>query len=117
MAPGLIPMGLYTIERPWINNVKNISCIPEGFYVVERRHSPRFGDDMWMVIDVPNRTDILIHVANRASDVQGCIGIGTSVYPDLSGVGNSRDGIKSFYEQTEGLDSFLLVVSSGPLDL
>ena len=67
---------LYTVERPWLNNQVNVSCIPEGVYQCIPRHYNRGGYDAVEVCDVPNRTHILAHVANTIRDVAGCIGIG-----------------------------------------
>ena len=53
----------YTVERPWLNNKPNVSCIPTGTYDMGWRDSPRFGET-WHVKDVEDRTYILIHVAN-----------------------------------------------------
>jgi hypothetical protein len=32
----------YTIELPWKNNEKRVSCIPEGKYFIKKRHSQKF---------------------------------------------------------------------------
>jgi hypothetical protein len=61
-----------TIERPWLDNKVNISCIPAGIYQVKPVKSPKFGDT-FEVCDVPGRTHILIHKSNRASELHGCI--------------------------------------------
>lgn len=65
----------YTVERPWVGNEPFVSCIPEGIYQVEPYSSPKY-PDVWEITDVPERTHILIHVANYSRDVQGCIGVG-----------------------------------------
>ena len=66
-----------TIELPDNGNQQNTSCIPEGTYVVIRHDSPTKGK-CFKVLDVPGRTDILIHIGNFASDTGrtdtlGCI--------------------------------------------
>jgi hypothetical protein len=86
----------WTIEKPWKDNQPYVSCIPEGYYRLGRRNSPRFGPNVWEVLEVPNRTHILIHVANTADDVVGCIGLGSSVWADLGGVGSSRKAMNQF---------------------
>ena len=106
---------LWTIERPWINNVPFKSCIPTGQYKVRRTNSPRFGPDTWQVQDVPDRTHILFHVANTSADVVGCIGCGISLYPDLNGVGNSRKAMAKFDSYLAGLDETDLVIKTGPI--
>ncbi|MEJ1934146.1 DUF5675 family protein [Nostoc sp. NIES-2111] len=63
----------YTIELPWQNNQRYISCIPEGSYPVVKRYSQRFGWHLH-VQQVPGRSWILIHPANHAiKELQGCI--------------------------------------------
>ena len=106
---------LWTIERPWLNNVPFKSCIPTGQYKVRRTNSPRFGPDIWQVQDVPDRTHILFHVANTSADVVGCIGCGISLYPDLNGVGNSRKAMAKFDSYLAGLDETDLVIKTGPI--
>ena len=70
---------IWTVERPWINNKLSESCIPDGLYRCEPRHFNRAGYDAVGVLDVPGRSDILIHKANTATDVQGCIGVGMAL--------------------------------------
>ena len=103
---------LWTIERPWLNNIPFKSCIPEGQYRVRRTNSPRFGPDTWQVQDVPDRTHILFHVANTSADVVGCIGCGLSLYSDLRGVGSSRKAMAKFDNCLQGLDERDLVIKS-----
>lgn len=66
-----------TIERPWLHNKVNISCIPTGIYKIKPVKSPKFGDT-YQICDVVGRTHILIHKANRPSELQGCIAPVTS---------------------------------------
>ena len=54
-----------TLELPWRENQKQISCIPAGEYDVEIRLSNKYGRVYW-VRHVPNRTYILIHSGNYA---------------------------------------------------
>jgi hypothetical protein len=105
----------YTIEKPWRHNEPFKSCIPEGDYTLERVNSPRFGEDVWQVAEVPGRTHILIHVANYSADVVGCIGLGRGVFADFGGVSNSRQAILGFYEQTEDATTLNLTISSGAI--
>lgn len=62
-----------SIELPWINNEKRVSCIPEGKYLLRKRYSRKF---QWHieVVDVKNRSFILFHPANSAQkELNGCI--------------------------------------------
>lgn len=103
----------YTIERPWIDNLPYISCIPESIYKMVRYDSPSYGANTWMVDAVPNRTYILFHVANVAANVQGCIGLGSSCYEDLAGVKNSRATVDEFYRRTGSEKEAVLTIIDG----
>ena len=62
-----------TLELPWNENQRRISCIPEGIYKVRKRFSSKF---KWHleVINVKNRELILFHPANDAlKELNGCI--------------------------------------------
>jgi hypothetical protein len=62
-----------TIELPWRDNRRWVSCIPEGRYRLIRREHFRHGDQL-AVANVPGRSGILIHPANFAlTELQGCI--------------------------------------------
>lgn len=69
----------YTVERPWLNNKPNISCIPVGLYSLEPSIFHKGGYQSYEVKGVPDRTLIKIHIGNRAEDVQGCIAVGTKI--------------------------------------
>lgn len=62
-----------TIELPWKDNQRRISCIPEGIYRLRKRYSPKF---KWHfeLMNVKHRQLILIHPANDAlKELNGCI--------------------------------------------
>lgn len=62
-----------TIELPWKNNERRVSCIPEGKYFIKKRYSQKF---KWHleIVDVKNRSLILFHPANNAlKELNGCI--------------------------------------------
>ncbi|UCC71270.1 MAG: hypothetical protein JSV86_12860 [Gemmatimonadota bacterium] len=66
-----------TVERPWMDNRPNISCIPPGVYKV----SPTMFRGLYKTLEVegvPGRSLIKIHKANVPDDLRGCIGLGTS---------------------------------------
>lgn len=63
----------YTIELPWRNNKRSISCIPEGRYRLIKRWHSKHGLQLAFA-HVVNREGILIHPANFAlRELQGCI--------------------------------------------
>lgn len=64
---------LYTVERPWINNMPAVSCIPEGTYKCKPRYYNNGRYDAIEVTNVPKRTYIMIHIGNTMLDSAGCI--------------------------------------------
>jgi len=70
---------IYTVERPWLRNERGISCIPEGDYTCRPSRYHRGGYDAIEVMDVPDRSRILIHIGNWPADVQGCIAVGERI--------------------------------------
>ncbi len=80
-----------TLENPWLNNQKNISCIPKGEYKVRLRTARESATRDYLhllVEDVPNRSYILFHRGNTAKDTRGCILVGQS--REQNRVNNSR---------------------------
>lgn len=76
---------VYTLELPWHDNKRRISCIPDGVYKVKKHYSPKFGRCFWLQ-DVPNRSEILIHPANYTRELLGCIAVGLD-HKDIDGDG------------------------------
>jgi hypothetical protein len=78
----------HTIELPWLNNQRNISCIPEGRYLLKARYTEERGWH-YEISGVENRSCILFHPANHAlKELKGCI----APVSQLSGYGR---GLKS----------------------
>ena len=80
-----------TLENPWKDNQRNISCIPEGVYDVRLRLARESASRDYLhllVQDVPNRDWILFHRGNTAKDTSGCILVGLGSQQDF--VDNSR---------------------------
>lgn len=82
-TPGTLCFGtsmVGTMELPWRENKKQLSCIPVGTYLCTWSRSPKFGM-CYHLHGIPNRSSVLIHAANLAGDVllgydtqlQGCI--------------------------------------------
>lgn len=61
-----------TLELPWVDNQKQISCVPEGEYNVVKRWSEKYRDH-FHILDVENRSYILCHHGNFNTDTKGCI--------------------------------------------
>lgn len=86
----------FTIELPWSDNEKRVSCVPEGEYFLKRRFSQKYGWHLHLQ-NVPNRELILIHPANDAqSELQGCI----APVSRSTGVGTGNASRKSLTEIT-----------------
>ncbi|TYB74279.1 DUF5675 family protein [Bizionia myxarmorum] len=73
----------FMIELPWLNNKRQVSCIPEGIYELVPRFSSRLGNHIH-VMAVDGRQLILIHKANDAAkELEGCL----APVSQLSGIG------------------------------
>ena len=80
----------FTVERPWAQNKPSISCIPAGSYplVLGTFYSgdgPGGKSDYpaYEVQNVPGRAQIKIHIANKASQLKGCIAPGKLLGAEL----------------------------------
>lgn len=128
----VLPNGIsfYSMEQNWRNNAKGISCVPEGRYQLYLMNSPRFGPTAHLYgppyevylqqDDVPaalakagrGRSHVLIHAANLAHELQGCIALGKSqghLYSNKLGrrcqaILSSKLAIDSFYQWFEALN-------------
>jgi hypothetical protein len=69
-----VPLAV-TLELPWRNNEKCVSCIPSGSYTISLHDPPKHGQCL-SVHSVPGRTNILIHKGNTLEDTEGCILLG-----------------------------------------
>jgi len=98
-----------TLELPWKDNANNVSCIPCGTYKVKRVTTPNHGN-CFQITNVPNRTMILLHVANTNKDILGCVGVGEKFDPvsGVDGIAESTFGYKEFMRKLEGVDEFSL---------
>ena len=73
----------HTLELPWRDNKRGLSCIPEGEYPCVWHKSPSKGR-VYHITGTEPRADILIHSANFAGDktlgwqthLEGCIALG-----------------------------------------
>jgi len=89
---------IWTVERPWEGNRKGESCIPEGEYGLK----PHTGNvqPAILIAGVRDRFAILFHIANKASELRGCIAPGMHYMVSLSpSVLNSRDAMTKLMEQ------------------
>lgn len=105
---------IYGIELPWKDNQHDISCIPAGIYRVVPHISPSKGK-CWMLLDVPNRSDVLIHSGNFACDVQlqngfhktdtlACLMYGMALDENIPMIQRSKEAIGWLHDNI-GLDN------------
>lgn len=93
----------FTLELPWLNNARNISCIPAGTYKATKYSSPTQGDVI-LLHGVPDRSYVEIHVGNFTKNTNGCILVGSSItHVDSDGVpdvGSSKSTMRKLLENT-----------------
>lgn len=65
----------FTLELPWKENKRRVSCIPKGTYQIVPRFSQKYKNHLH-ILDVPGRDWILIHEANFVRQLLGCIAVG-----------------------------------------
>ena len=82
----------YVLERPWLGNIPEISAIPPGEYPATIRTDATKG---WRIelSEVPNRTNVQIHVGNTTADSRGCLLPGKNIDTSLCKVLQSKDAM------------------------
>lgn len=99
-----------TLELPWNDNKSDISCIPAGIYQYEQFLSPTKGN-VWQIMNVPGRMDILIHEGNFLSNTEGCILVGSQFSGQGSTILNS-DATLDFLRTILGTNGQLTIIES-----
>jgi hypothetical protein len=104
-----------TIERPWLNNKRGISCYPEGVYLCKylRRSASGKYKRVWHVQNVPGRSGILWHNGNLVRHSRGCtiVGMNHGTLGDKPAVLSSRKALNVMRRALNERD-FILVVTS-----
>lgn len=103
---------LYTVERPWKNNVPRESAIPVGEYALKLGVYNRGGYPAYELLDVPNRSLIKIHRANTYTDLLGCIGVGVDTgYIDQKwAIVNSTKALELFMGKMDGVETGIIEI-------
>lgn len=111
-------ISFFTVEKPWVNNTPEISCIPSGKYTLTPHGSAKYGDVLCMINDEKKITHFkghdskrfacLIHTANYERDVIGCIGLGEKYLGHM--ITNSRKSITKFYNLVNPKESHNLTI-------
>lgn len=87
-----------SLELPWKENQRSISCIPAGTYDVIKQ--PPKADRPYAYfrfVSVPGRSGILIHKITYVTGLKGCIGVGKAT-ADLN-----HDGLPDIIRSGEAL--------------
>jgi hypothetical protein len=104
----------FSLELPWLDNQKYISCIPIGNYTCFKHVSPKFGPCLW-IKEVNGRSEVLIHPANYYTQLLGCIAIGKDLKHINTGkdidVAQSRKAMAELLNQIEGDEIHLRIVN------
>lgn len=72
-----IPL-FFTMEPPYKNNQRNVSCIPTGIYRVVPVVHKEFGQTL-LITNVSQRDGIYFHCGNKPTDSKGCILVGGDI--------------------------------------
>jgi hypothetical protein len=89
-----------TLELPWRDNQRGISCIPEGSYECKLGFSPSRKYDVYWLQNVIGRQDVQIHIGNFTKDIRGCILLGTT--RNKNSIGASRVAFDKFMARMDG---------------
>lgn len=65
-----------TLERIWLKNANNISCIPTGAYKCVPDYTAKFPYKHYLLLNVRDRVAVKIHRGNWITDTHGCILVG-----------------------------------------
>lgn len=106
-----------TVERPWLNNRRGESCIPEGDYPLVMRSSPvvnritagRYPEG-WEVTEVEDRDYIMFHPGNWPHDFKGCIGVGKGMALLTPRNGEKQLAVR---DSQEAFDEFMALMEQG----
>lgn len=108
---------MVTLELPWKGNQRRISCIPDGEYSCQITKGRKTSGGMFVpttyeVLNVPDRSGILFHVGNTASDSEGCILIGEKfgVLTGKPAILESRGGFQKLLGLLLGVKEFKLLI-------
>jgi hypothetical protein len=103
----------YTVERPWIDNLPEVSCIPEGTYNLVPGRYNRGGYPAFEVRGVSGRSLIKIHRGNTMHDLRGCIAPGDALgcVGGVWAVLRSRSTLDALHKAT-GFEAGLLIITA-----
>lgn len=106
----------FTLELPWANNQRRVSCMPIGVYTAKylptskfptlARRASWYKGKLWELTDVPGRSEIKFHHGTTVADTEGCV---------LVGLDLTKNGINRSVKALESLHLVLSPFESGPV--
>ena len=108
------------LERPWLNNRSNISCIPSGGYkcrYLERSASGKYRN-IYLIEGAQGRVGILTHNGNLVIHTRGCLLIGKrrGILSGQPAILSSRTALAEFVALMDKQDFFLYIIGNQLLD-
>ena len=109
----------YLLELPYKDNLKNISCIDEGYYTLKKREAnengSRFGYPHFEILNVRERGGIKWHIANYVMQLRGCGAPGLQL-ADINNDGNldvtsSRLALETLWYYLDD-ETMLIIISA-----
>lgn len=107
---------IWTLELPWRDNRREVSCIPVGKYKLRRWASARHPVSLEILGEEPERSAVLIHPANRTKEIRGCIALGRELggMPESPVLGRSKAAVQILFDLVAG-GTFELEIVNGSL--
>jgi hypothetical protein len=99
----------FTVEREWRENLAGNSCIPPGAYTARWVFSPRFKRPTYRLVGTEPRVGILVHAANLARQLNGCIALGLSL--------GWMDGVKAVLLSAPAVREFEMRMGGAPFEM
>ena len=114
-------------DPPHPTKIRGDTRIPAGIYPLRWRSAgrwaKRFSDKGYPgsleICDVPNYTDVLVHVGNTKRDTMGCLLVGMSANLANMTIGSSRVACKVLYDEVDrrGGDWQILYADEADIDV
>lgn len=98
-----------TLELPWKNNQREISCVPSGTYHVTKMYSEKFNKIVFVLHDVPGRDLIEIHIGNEIKNTLGCVLIGSEFSKTEYAIVDSKVAFNDFMVRMPG-EGFIITI-------
>ena len=107
-----------TMEQPWRENTRFVSCIPADLYICRAYSSAKF-KDVYEIQGVMGRNNILLHKGNYIEDTAGCVMVAEKfeLFGDEAVIADSRGGFDDLHELVKREKEWRLVIKSPLLNL